>query len=136
MNYTDIPRSKTVSSQNKPFEEDKGISFCYTNYSDRSIFHKEPFIDNEGNLYLVYDILRHADSLVRQNFVMINHQDLLDYPVDSVNQVIVVPSEFLKDHNEIFFGYLTKEDSAKDCYTFYKEPIQYSKASGRRNVAL
>ncbi len=127
LNYTSIPRSKTVSSQNIPPKEGEGISFCYTNDSDWSIFHREPFIDPDGDLYLVYDILRHADSLVRQNFVMINREDLLDYPVDSVNQVIIIPSEMLKDHNEIFFGYFTKEDSAKDCYTFYKEPIQYSK---------
>lgn len=129
LNYTYIPTSKTTSSQNEPLQEGKGISFCYTNYSDRSIFYKKPFTNDHGDLFLVYDIVRHADSLVKQNFIMINHEDLLDYPVDSVNQVIVVPSEILKDHNEIYFGYLVEEDSVKDCYTFYKEPIEYSKDS-------
>ena len=127
LNYSDIPTSKVTSRENNPDEQVEDITYCFTRYSDGAIFIHDPITDESGDLYLIFDIQKHADSLVRQNLVMINDSDFLHYPVDSANQVLIIPSEILKDHNEIFFGYLTKEDSAKDCYTFYKEPIQYTK---------
>ena len=124
--YSGIVTSKTTSSQDlSPEQVSEGLSFCYSKHSDLSLIHRDPFSDQRGNLYLVYDILKHQDSLVLENFVMINNEDLLHYPVDTVNQVIIVPNDLLKDKSEIYFGYFVKADSLKECYTFYKEIFIY-----------
>ncbi|WP_017734092.1 DUF922 domain-containing protein [Nafulsella turpanensis] len=107
--------SRTVS------EEGEGIiTYCVQEASNT--YFKPPFLDEEGNLYIAFDIIAHPEDSVVYNAAVINEQEMYKWKPDSVEQLLILPDSVLPDTEfGLEFGYVLKKDALSPCFQYYKQ---------------
>lgn len=86
-------------------------------------FFRGPMFRTDGGLLIAYDIIKHADTLLRETTLIIN-DDVYDYDPTSTDHLFFVPGDALPDKNyEILFGYQLAQDSTKDCYILHHQKV-------------
>ena len=102
---------------------DKGEAYAVCISSDAdNIFFKAPFFDEQGNLYIAYDIVADAEDSVLYNIALINREDIFDWKVSPKEQLLILPDSLLpKNSFELEFGYVLKKDSLNKSFHLYKQ---------------
>lgn len=86
-------------------------------------FFRGPMFRTDGGVLIAYDIIKHADTLLRETTLIIN-DDIYAYEPDSTDHLFFVPGDALPKKNyEILFGYQLAQDSTKDCYRLYHQKL-------------
>lgn len=92
--------------------------------SEQYGFYGKPIFREDGGLLFPYKIVKHPDSLI-QEVMLIHRGEWYSYEKDTKNQIFFIPKEKLNlESGSIHFGYLLKEDSIKECYTFYHQNLE------------
>jgi hypothetical protein len=92
-------------------------------------FFRGPMFHEDGDLMIAYDVIDRADSLLRENNLILN-TNIYSYQPDSVNHIYIVPANHLpKGSYDIKFGYLLNEDSSKECYRLYYQALKIENSS-------
>lgn len=93
-------------------------AICVSTDAD-NIFFKPPFLNEEQNLYIAYDIIGHPEDHVLHNIALINRRQVFDWKLDSAEQFVMIPNSFLPEKSfELEFGYVQKKDSLKHAIIF------------------
>ena len=115
MTYTDV--SKKI--------DDDNFKYCLTyRKHEQNGYFRGPIYRDDGALVLVFDNLKHEDSLLFNNTLILNN-DLYTYEPDSVDHIFFIPREKLPKGNlDIAFGYLLMKDSVNKCYEYYYQSLK------------
>lgn len=116
-----IVRSDLAKNRNDR-KENPSRCVTYSNSQPYGFF-RGPFYSENGDLYIVYDIIKHADTLIFENSLILN-RDL--YSSKAVpDYIYFIPGDKLpKDIFKVNFGYTLVQDSTKECYIFYNQQIE------------
>lgn len=108
---------------------EKVMRVCYSD-NPENIFFKTPFVDEEGSLYVAFEIVGEKEDSVLYNVAFINRLEMINWKTDSAEQLLVVPDSLLPQGSFGFeFGYLLKKDSLNPCYHFYGHSGTVNKGS-------
>lgn len=90
-------------------------------------FYGRPIFREDGALLIPYNPIEHADSLI--NEVMLIHQkEWYSYEQKSEDIILFISQEdIIDDVISINFGYLLKQDSVNECFTFYRQYIEINR---------
>ena len=90
-------------------------------------FYGRPIFRNDGAFLLPYNIIGYTDSLIHE--VMLLHNDgWYSYEKESEDQIFFIPEEKLDgDIISIDFGYLLKQDTVNECFTFYYQNLEINR---------
>jgi hypothetical protein len=86
-------------------------------------FFRGPMIGTDGGLLMAYDIIKHADTLLRETTLIIGH-DIYHYKPNSTDHLFFVPSDALpRKSYDVLFGYQLAQDSTKECYILHHQKL-------------
>jgi len=108
----------------------KGLRNCIKRGAPRQNgFFRGPMFRADGGLLIAYDIIKHADSLLRETTLIIN-DDSYDYEPDITDHIYFVPGHALPLGNyEINFGYQLAKVSTRDCYILHHQKLMVNSKS-------
>lgn len=90
-------------------------------------FYGRPIFREDGALLIPYNPIEHADSLISE-VMLIYQKKWYSYEQKSEDIILFIPQEdIIDDVISINFGYLLKQDSVNECFTFHRQFIEINR---------
>lgn len=88
-------------------------------------FYRGPFYSSDGRLFLVYDVIEHGNSEIKEDILIANEQIYSFRAAEKQDHLFYIPARDLPSGSfDLIFGYLLAKDSVETCYAFYYDGLR------------